>query len=59
VLQAEKVEVVLETTGAGDAFRAGLIGGMIKGLSMKESLNAALSLGAKSVQLPAPQPSFN
>lgn len=58
-MAATKVDKVLETTGAGDAFRAGLIGGLLEGLSLEKSLASALSLGAQSVQLPAPQPNFN
>ena len=58
-LAAPKVEIVLETTGAGDAFRAGLIGGMLVGEDLETAVKRALILGSKSVQLPAPQPEFN
>lgn len=58
-IAAAKVAAVIETTGAGDAFRAGLIGGLLEGLSLENSLDRALILGAKSVQLPAPQPKFS
>lgn len=41
---------VVEATGAGDAFRAGLIKGLLDGRSLEESANLGAKLGALSVQ---------
>jgi adenosine kinase len=49
-------ETVLETTGAGDAFRAGLIHALSQSLPLEEALALGAQLGADSVQLPSPQP---
>jgi len=45
-----KVEKVIDTTGAGDAFIAGLFAGLIKGMSLKEAGRFANMVGALSVQ---------
>jgi len=55
-LAAPRVEKVVETTGAGDAFRAGLLYGLQKGWPLAEALQKGADLGAQSVQLPQPQP---
>jgi adenosine kinase len=55
-LPAPKVEVVKETTGAGDALRAGLVQGLSQNKSLKESLTLGMQLAAASVALPHPQP---
>jgi adenosine kinase len=54
-LPAKKVEKVMETTGAGDAFRAGLIAGLAEGKSLKEASQKGIILGAKCVTLPSAQ----
>ena len=41
---------VVETTGAGDAYRAGLIHGLLKGFSLKRSCEVGSYMGAKSVE---------
>lgn len=53
---AVKVESVVETTGAGDAFRAGLLAGLSSGQRLSESLALGAKLGAECVGLPAGQP---
>lgn len=52
---AEKVENIVETTGAGDAFRAGLIAGLAKGNSYEEAILFGTKLGARCIQLPSGQ----
>ncbi|NCP67093.1 hypothetical protein GW756_03500 [bacterium] len=47
---------VLETTGAGDAFRAGLIYALSQSQTLEEALNLGNTLGVKSVELDSPQP---
>lgn len=44
-LKAFKVKMV-EQTGAGDAFGAGLVAGLIKGMGLKESLRLGMANGA-------------
>lgn len=44
--QAFRPPVCLDTTGAGDAFRAGFIYGLVKGLSIEETLRAANGVAA-------------
>lgn len=45
-----KPKKVLETTGAGDAFRAGLVFGLSKNYSIKKSSKIGAYMGAKSVE---------
>ena len=52
---AQSVDTVVETTGAGDAFRAGLISGLINGKSFEESLQLGAQIGAEAVQCPGAQ----
>ncbi len=52
---AVKAEKVVETTGAGDAFRAGLISGLLHGLSLPEAAAIGAELGAECVALPSGQ----
>lgn len=47
---AVPVKNVVETTGAGDAFRAGLICGLIKGKSFADAIKLGNKLGAKAVE---------
>ena len=47
---AFKVEKIVDTTGAGDSFIAGVIAGQIQGLSLKESARLGNMVGALSVQ---------
>ncbi len=42
-------EELVETTGAGDAFRAGLIYGLVKGKTIAEACNIGAYMGARSV----------
>jgi sugar/nucleoside kinase (ribokinase family) len=49
-IPAFKVEKIVDTTGAGDSFIAGLIAGQVKGLSLKESGRLGNMVGALSVQ---------
>ncbi|MFW5702954.1 MAG: PfkB family carbohydrate kinase [Candidatus Dojkabacteria bacterium] len=48
-VEAVKADAVVETTGAGDAYRAGLISGMLEGKSLKESARIGAEVAAKSV----------
>ena len=52
---AEKVEKVVETTGAGDAFRAGLIASLSQEKSWEDSIANGARLGAICVGLPSGQ----
>ncbi|MBU0981223.1 carbohydrate kinase family protein [Patescibacteria group bacterium] len=49
VVPAVPVEKVADPTGAGDAFRAGVIAGLSKGLSTEDSAKMGAILGAASV----------
>lgn len=49
-IPAFKIEKIVDTTGAGDSFIAGLIAGQIKGLSLEESGKLGNMVGALSVQ---------
>ncbi|MDP4009978.1 MAG: PfkB family carbohydrate kinase [Candidatus Shapirobacteria bacterium] len=49
-IEAIKPKKVTETTGAGDAFRAGLIHGLLKNKSLEESCRFGAFMGAKSVE---------
>lgn len=50
------VKEIVETTGAGDAFRAGLVLGLKQGKSLEAALKMGAELGAECVQIPAGQP---
>lgn len=54
-IPAEVVTNVVETTGAGDAFRAGFLAGLSHGKTLPESITLGCSWGAKCVQLPSAQ----
>jgi sugar/nucleoside kinase (ribokinase family) len=43
---------VAGTTGAGDATIAGLLSGLLRGMSAEESLTAAVGVGACNVEAP-------
>ncbi|MDO8564570.1 MAG: PfkB family carbohydrate kinase [bacterium] len=49
VIPAVKAKKVVETTGAGDAYRAGLIHGLLKGKTLRESCELGAKIAAKSV----------
>ena len=49
------VKNVVETTGAGDAFRAGLLAGLSGGKSLLEASELGAELGAQCVQMPSAQ----
>ncbi|MBN2015432.1 hypothetical protein JW766_01230 [Candidatus Dojkabacteria bacterium] len=49
-IEGVKPREVIETTGAGDAYRAGLIAGLIEGKDIKESCKIGARLAAKSVE---------
>ena len=53
VIQINPVQVdrVVDTTGAGDAFRAGLLAGMKSGWSRIDSLRLANAMGSLAVEL--------
>lgn len=50
MISARKSKRVVETTGAGDAFRAGLVYGLVTDKSMEESCKLGTIVGAKSVE---------
>ncbi|HEY5714042.1 MAG TPA: PfkB family carbohydrate kinase [Candidatus Gracilibacteria bacterium] len=45
----------IEPTGAGDAFRAGILAGLCEGKSLSESIPLGLTLGAQCVEIVGPQ----
>lgn len=55
-LPAVKVKTVLETTGAGDAFRAGLLSALSQSQTLEQGLVLGIKLASQAVQLPSPQP---
>jgi adenosine kinase len=50
IVKSIKVKKVVDPTGAGDAYRAGLISGMLRGKTIEESMMIGAKLGAKCVQ---------
>lgn len=50
LVKALKVKKVLDPTGAGDAYRAGLLSELLKGKSVIESMKLASKMGALCVQ---------
>ncbi len=50
LVEALKPRKIVETTGAGDAFRAGLISGLLDDLDIEEAAKLGNKLGATSVQ---------
>ncbi len=52
---AVETEKVVETTGAGDAFRAGLMSGLLQKLTMAEAVQLGAELGAECVAMPSGQ----
>ena len=53
---AEPVESVVDSTGAGDAFAAGLLGERIRGAGVAEALAAGSRLAARAVASPGARP---
>lgn len=49
-IEAYKVDNFVEATGAGDAFRAGLIGGLLEEYDIVESVKRGAEVASKSVQ---------
>ncbi|MES2088215.1 MAG: PfkB family carbohydrate kinase [Patescibacteria group bacterium] len=49
-IKAVKAKKVVETTGAGDAYRAGLIYGLLNGLDLAAACRIGAKLGAKNVE---------
>ena len=52
---AVKAKKLVETTGAGDAFRAGFLAGLAKNKTFDEAVVMGCALGAKCVELPSAQ----
>lgn len=50
-IPARKVSKVIEATGAGDAYRAGLIYGILEGTDLATACRIGSYLGAKSVEM--------
>jgi sugar/nucleoside kinase (ribokinase family) len=50
-IPARRVRSVVDTTGAGDAFAAGFIGGLIKGLDEFEAADVGNAVAASSVTM--------
>ncbi|QQS58979.1 hypothetical protein IPN35_05340 [Candidatus Peregrinibacteria bacterium] len=53
--RAELVKNVVETTGAGDAFRAGLTRGLSQGKNFSDAILLGVKWGAECVQIPSAQ----
>ncbi len=53
--EALKVDNVVETTGAGDAFRAGFLSVVSQGGEFEEAIEKGCEFGARCVQLPSAQ----
>lgn len=54
-LPAQSVTSVVETTGAGDAFRGGLLSGLARGMNWEDAAKLGTAAGAHCVQLPSGQ----
>ncbi len=50
-----KAKKVVETTGAGDAFRAGFIAGLVQGKKFDQAIVMGEKLGSKCVEFPSAQ----
>lgn len=50
LIKTKQVKKVLDPTGAGDAFRAGMIGGLEKGFSLPKAMEIGAELGAECVK---------
>lgn len=46
----KKPKIIVETTGAGDAYRAGMIGGLLQGKTLKSACLLGAKLGSKCVE---------
>ena len=49
-IMPQKAKKVVDPTGAGDAFRAGLIHGLLSGKSIPESMKIGARLGVRCVE---------
>jgi len=49
LVPAQKVDKIVDSTGCGDAFRAGFISGFVKGLSLIESSKVGCKVAAASI----------
>jgi ribokinase len=55
---AEPVEAVKDSTGAGDAFAAGLLAARLAGADVRDALAAGCRLAAQAVQQPGARPDY-
>jgi ribokinase len=55
---AAPVEAVVDSTGAGDAFAAGLLAARVAGAPVSEAMAAACRLAARAVQQPGARPDY-
>jgi ribokinase len=55
---AAPVEAVVDSTGAGDAFAAGLRAARVAGAPVSEAMAAACRLAARAVQQPGARPDY-
>lgn len=49
-IPAQKAKKVVETTGAGDAYRAGMMYGILSGLPLEKACRIGAKMGAKNVE---------
>lgn len=54
-VRAFKVKNVVDPTGAGDAYRAGLVSGILSGLALPKAMELGAKLGAKCVSVKGAQ----
>ncbi len=59
MISAEKIERVVDTTGAGDTFTSGFLAGQLEGRSLKDSLTMGAICAAECIGHYGPRPEAN